>query len=100
MKNKLLRKKLLLLYLLGSMSLFNGCSHNQEELTEQPVITTETTTETTTEAVIEEPRYKYEEIEEIIDNNQNIDDDAKAFIKNMKFIFDENYQYMDLLLDN
>ena len=96
MKNKLLRKKLLLLYLLGSMSLFNGCSHNQEELTKQPVITTEATTETTTEAVIEEPRYKYEEIEEIIDNNKNIDDDAKAFIKNMKFIFDENYQYMDL----
>lgn len=47
---------------------------------------------------IEEPtiEYNYEEILEAINNNKNIGESEKEFFSKLKFIFDENYQYMDL----
>jgi len=40
--------------------------------------------------------YNYEEIQQAIDNNPNIGESEKVFLSKLKFIFDENYQYMDL----
>ena len=47
---------------------------------------------------IEQPEieYNYEEIQEAINNNQNIGQSEKEFLSKLKFIFDENHQYMDL----
>lgn len=52
------------------------------------------------ELEIEEPtiEYNYEEILEAINNNKNIGESEKEFFSKLKFIFDENYQYMDLVM--
>lgn len=40
--------------------------------------------------------YNYEEIRQAIESNQNIGDEEKELLYKLKFIFDENNQYMDL----
>ena len=52
------------------------------------------------ELEIEEPTidYNYETILESINNNQKIGESEKEFFSKLKFIFDENYQYMDLVM--
>lgn len=47
---------------------------------------------------IEQPKreYNYQEIQDAINNNPNIGEEEKEFLSKLKFIFDENHQYMDL----
>jgi len=40
--------------------------------------------------------YNYEEIKNAINNNPNLTKEEKKFLESLKFIFDENNQYMDL----
>ena len=40
--------------------------------------------------------YNYEEIQQAINNNPNLEQPEKEFLSKLKFIFDENHQYMDL----
>lgn len=40
--------------------------------------------------------YNYEEIRQAIESNKDLSDDEKELIYNMKFLFDENNEYMDL----
>ena len=40
--------------------------------------------------------YNFQEVEAAIDGNQNLSDEEKTFIKNLKFYFDENHNYMDM----
>ena len=40
--------------------------------------------------------YNYEEVEQAIDSNTNLTVQEKDFIKKMKFVFDENHQYMNM----
>ena len=41
-------------------------------------------------------KYNYEDIKRIIDNNNRLSDEEKAFINKLQFLFDENNQYMDI----
>lgn len=70
------------------------------EPTQSIVETVETETISLEDIEIEEPSidYNYEEIAEAINNNQNIGQSEKDFLSKLKFIFDENYQYMDLVM--
>ena len=70
------------------------------EPTQSIVETVETETISLEDIEIEEPsiEYNYEEIAEAINNNQNIGQSEKDFLSKLKFIFDENYQYMDLVM--
>lgn len=43
-----------------------------------------------------EYNYDYSEIELAIKNNPNLSEEEKAYINSLKFIFDENHQYMNL----
>lgn len=40
--------------------------------------------------------FNYNEIESIINNNKNLSDEEKNFINKMKFVFEQNYTYMDI----
>lgn len=70
------------------------------EPTQSIIETVETETISLEDIEIEEPSidYNYEEIAEAINNNQNIGQSEKDFLSKLKFIFDENYQYMDLVM--
>lgn len=90
-----------------SLTLLTNCQivkpqiTNQEEQSITETVEIETTSLETIsleELQIEEPtkEYNYEEIAEAINNNPNIGESEKEFLSKLKFIFDENYQYMDL----
>lgn len=40
--------------------------------------------------------YNYDEIKNTIENNSNLQNSEKEFLYKLKFMFDENYEYMDL----
>ena len=101
-----LGKKLLPILVSASLSLTlltNTQIVKPEIINEQTQSIIETIETTPTETIsledieIEEPsiEYNYEEIAEAINNNQNIGQSEKDFLSKLKFIFDENYQYMD-----
>ena len=96
-KLKQLRKNLELLVLAGVLTIGStGCNKTSENETTQ--ITTQVTTEESTistEMVVEDT-YDFKEISNIIDNNNNLTDEEKTFIKQLQFVFDENHEYMDL----
>ena len=107
-----LGSKLIPIFLSASISLtiLSGCTvlkQSQKEVSTQTITETlnETISKTTTEddflnELIEEielkEKYDYEKIKQAIENNPNLTTSEKEFIKKLKFIFDENYQYMDL----
>ena len=104
-----LGKKLLPILVSASLSLtlLTNTQIVKPEIINEPTQSIIETVETTpTETIsledieIEEPsiEYNYEEIAEAINNNQNIGQSEKEFLSKLKFIFDENYQYMDLVM--
>ena len=104
-----LGKKLLPILVSASLSLtlLTNTQIVKPEIINEPTQSIIETIETTpTETIsledieIEEPsiEYNYEEIAEAINNNQNIGQSEKEFLSKLKFIFDENYQYMDLVM--
>jgi len=50
----------------------------------------------TTEEIELETEYNYENIKQAIESNPNLTTSEKNFLLKLKFIFDENHQYMDL----
>lgn len=42
--------------------------------------------------------YDYFEIEEALESNENLSEEEKEYIRSLKFIFEDNYKYMDLSL--
>lgn len=42
--------------------------------------------------------YDYREIEEVLENNENLSKEEKEYIRKLKFVFEDNYKYMDLSL--
>lgn len=44
----------------------------------------------------EEQDYHFSIIEDALENNTNLTDEEKAFIRQLKFIFDENHEYIDI----
>lgn len=45
---------------------------------------------------VEQREYNYEDIKNALEENQNIGQEEKEFLYKLKFIFDENHQYMNL----
>lgn len=46
--------------------------------------------------IYEHREYDYQQIASAIENNQNISTQEKDFLNKLKFVFDENYKYMDI----
>lgn len=94
-----LKRKLEVLALAGSLALgAAGCGKTNEDI-EKPVFTPGLQMEMTTSENIdsvEENKYSFVEISEIIDSNNNLTNEEKKFIKELKFVFDDNHEYMDL----
>ena len=101
-----LGKKLLPILVSASLSLtlLTNTQIVKPEIINQPdtsiIETVETEIISLEDIEIEDPSidYNYEEIAEAINNNQNIGQSEKDFLSKLKFIFDENYQYMDLVM--
>lgn len=49
-----------------------------------------------TEPIEEKDNYNWETIKQAIESNPNLANSEKEFLKEIKFVFDENHQYMDL----
>lgn len=99
-------KKLVCLFVAAgiSLSIANGISVKKNTST---IPTSNTSTITITQSTncfpqleYEIPKsiheYNYDEIKDAIASNPNFTDQEKDFLYRLKFVFDENYQYMDL----
>ena len=106
MKKNSYRRKLILLGLMQSMLLLNGCAKEQEYVPEKLI--NQVDINPNIEYSLDdkpvflfdydpgEQTYDYSEIEEIINNNPYLSDSEKGFIKDLKFVFDENHDYIML----
>lgn len=48
--------------------------------------------------IINQEKYDFDEIKKVIKDNKNLTDSEKEFLYKLKFVFDENYKYMNLEL--
>ena len=90
--------KTLILFIVSTIALSFNFSSPKVEASEQSLIPTET-------VLIEETKspeiiyvYDYNDIEESINKNPYLSEEEKSIIKSTKFIFDENYMYMNIPL--
>lgn len=105
MEKNILRKKLLLLSLLQSAVLLSGCQKDIDDLEIPPLVPMNTdiyyldeppTGSIIIDSKLEEQDYDFKEIEKALDDNENLTEEEKNFIKQLKFVFDDNYKYMNI----
>lgn len=101
-KRMLMYKKLLIMSLMSSTLALTGCNSNNNEVPLTNVAEDFTYEDTDVESInviksdLENTKYDYNVILSAIDSNSNLNDMEKEFLKNLKFVFDENYKYMAL----
>lgn len=88
--------KLINVVLLASLSLssLTGCTVQQNIVPSQEKSSESSLVESVN--VKETISYDWEDLKEVIKENPNLEEGDKEFIYKLKFVFDENYQYMDL----